>query len=403
MKISAIISEYNPFHNGHKYHIDETRKITNCDIVVIILSGNFVQRGIPSLFNKFKRTSLILENGADLVIELPSIYALSSAEFFASGAVSLLNQLNCINYLSFGSEEGTLNFLNLISDILIDEPSDYKDNLKFFLKEGMSFPKARELSLNNYLTKTLGNSNLSVEKIISKSNNILSIEYIKSLKNNNSKITPITVHRKGGSYNSLNFDLEFCSASAIRNHLLQDNSVSSIINFVPQNVYYTLKNEINNLTSPSSIFEYIKYKTTVDRIPFSLPDATDGLDNRIMNQILFSSDFNELLNNIQTKRYTNTRILRLLTQYFIGFEKYDIKNLRKMPCPYARVLGFNSKGKKALSIIKKNSTIPIITKFPKHNLSPHLQLDLMSTAAYSLINKPTSFNDDYLTSPIIYD
>lgn len=401
MNISAIISEYNPFHNGHKYHIAETKNVTNCDGLVIVLSGNFVQRGAPALLNKFKRAKLALENGADLVIELPSIYALSSAEFFAKGAVSLLNQLNCINYLSFGSEEGTLKTLDLISDVLVEEPSYYKNDLKNFLKEGLSFPKARELSLNNYLTKFSDSKDISIEDIVSKSNNILSIEYLKSLKINSSKIVPITVKRQGGDYNSLSFDYKFCSASAIRNYLFKENSIDFIKDFVPQNVFEAIKEEIHSISSPNDIFPYIKYKATVAKIPLSLPDANDGLNNRILSKLLLCSDFDDLLINIQTKRYTNTRILRLLTQYFIGFESYNIEELRKESCPYARILGFNTKGKEILSILKRKSIIPIITKFPKNNLSPHLSLDLKSTNAYSIINKSTPYNEDYLTSPII--
>lgn len=403
MNISAIISEYNPFHNGHKYHIEKTKKLTNCDGLVIVLSGNFVQRGVPALLNKFKRTKLILENGADLVIELPSIYALSSAEFFAGGAISLLNGLNCINSLSFGSEEGTLDMLNLISDILINEPVLYKDELKNFSKKGLSFPKARELSLNNYLTKILGKNEIYIEEIVSKSNNILSIEYLKSLKLNKSNITPITVKRQGEDYNSLTFNYKFCSASAIRNSIFKEKNVKNIKDFVPDNVFTTIENNINNITMPSDIFQFIKYKATVDKIPISLPDANDGLNNRIMTKIHESTNYDELLNNIQTKRYANTRIFRLLAQYFIGFEQFDVKNLRKAPCPHARILGFNSIGKEILSEIKKNSNIPIITKFPKNNLTPYLELDLKSTAAYSIINKSTPYNDDYLTSPIILD
>lgn len=403
MNISAIISEYNPFHNGHKFHIEETRKITGCDGIVIVLSGNFVQRGIPALINKFKRTKLILENGADLIIELPAIYALSSAEFFAKGAVSLLDQLNSIDYLSFGSEEGTLEILNLVSDILVNEPELYKNQLKKSLNQGLSFPKARESALSSYLLNVLSYENFLIENVISKSNNILSIEYLKSLKIYNSNIQAATVKRQGENYNSLNFDKKFCSASAIRNYLLKEDEFDLIENFVPENVYNSLRHEINNFSSPNDIFPYIKYKAAVEKIPISLPDANDGLDNRILNKIITNHSYENLLNNLQTKRYTNTRLMRILTQYFIGFEKYDIENLRKTPCPYARILGFNSKGKEILKILKKNSNIPLITKFPQKNLSPHLLLDLNSTAAYSIINNSTHFNDDYLISPIILD
>lgn len=403
MNITAIISEYNPFHNGHKYHIDVTKKETNCEGLIIVLSGNFVQRGTPALLNKFKRTKDILENGADLVIELPSVYAVSSAEFFARGAISLLDQLSCVNTLSFGSEEGSLEILNIISSILIEEPEEYKIQLKKFLDNGLSFPKARECSLNNYLTKIMQYNNLDIESIISKSNNILSVEYLKSLKILNSSIKPITVRREGGSYNSLNFDYQFCSASAIRNYIYKEKSVDFIKKFVPDNVFNTLKYEIDNISSQSDIFPFIKYKALVNKIPFSLPDAKDGLDNRIINKLYNSSSLDELLNNIQTKRYANTRITRLLTQYFIGFEGFNIEELRKSPCPHARILGFNSKGKEILKIMKKNSDIPIITKFPKTNLSPHLSLDLSAAAAYSMVDRSTSPIEDYITSPIILD
>lgn len=399
MKISAIIAEYNPLHNGHSYHIKKTIEATQCDGMIAVISGNFVQRGIPSIVDKWTRTRMALNNGIDLVIELPSVYAVSSAEFFAKGAVALLDSLNIVDYISFGSEEGNIEIINTIAKTLADEPLEFKNILKLNLLNGLSFPRARELSLIDYYkSQSIDTSRIS--DVIGKSNNILSIEYIKSLINLNSKIKPFTILRKGGSYNSTSLNHEFSSATAIRAFIKSREESENLKNMVPTTVYNQLKNSLC-YTFEEDIFNFIKYKAIVQKKKIELPDAGEGLNNKIIRDLSNSDSYKTLIDNLKTKRYPQTRLTRILCQYFIGFEDFDIKRLRSEISPYVRVLGFNEKGKEILKEIKRKSELPLITKINDKDLNEHLILDLKATAAYSLLNKNVRYNDDYLISPII--
>ncbi|WP_163192620.1 nucleotidyltransferase [Clostridium thermarum] len=408
MKVAAIICEYNPLHNGHLYQIDLTKKITGCDSLIAIMSGNFVQRGEPAIIDKWLRTKMALSNGVDLVMELPSIYALSSAEFFAEGAVSILNNLNVVNALCFGSECGEILPLLRIAEILYMEPEDYRAYLKTFLNEGRVYPAARSLALQKYITVNLKDSSAAYKNILMTSNNILGIEYCKSLIANNSSIKPYTITRIGSGYNDENISNGFSSATAIRKHLKNHGSMESIASQLPKNsfdIIMQLKKDNYDFTYPDSMFRYIKYKalTKRDTNIENLFDVSEGLHNRLYKYILESNSLEDLISKIKTKRYTYTRLCRILTQYFIGFEEFDQSTLLNSKCDYIRVLGFNRRGGEILNLIKKNSTMKIISKFPKNITNDILKLDLASTRAYSVINKNVRYNDDYLRSPIIFD
>lgn len=215
MGILGIIVEYNPFHNGHLYHLQTSKELTKCDYTIAVMSGNFVQRGEPAIVDKWKRTQMALKAGIDLVIELPVVYATSTAENFAYGAVKLLDSLKIVDCFSFGSEKGDLNELTKIAEILLEEPIYYRKALKEYLKSGITFAKARELALQKVI------NNNEIEKILQTSNNILAIEYLKSLKKIGSSITPFTIKRKGSLYTSLELKGEFASASSIRKHIFE--------------------------------------------------------------------------------------------------------------------------------------------------------------------------------------
>ncbi|MCY6959488.1 nucleotidyltransferase [Clostridium brassicae] len=398
MNITAIIAEYNPLHKGHIYHINESKKLTNCDGVLCIMSGNFVQRGVPAIVDKWSRTEMALKSGVDLVIELPVIYSLSSAEFFAQGAVSILNNLGIVKNLCFGSESGDVDILKRIAHILSEEPLEFKLKLKEFLNKGLSFPSARSKALKYFFN----NTSLTSE-VLSSSNNILGIEYCKSLLNLKSSITPYTIQRQGGTYNSTSLENNFSSATAIRKALKENNSVSSIEDNIPSCSSEILKNLINknSLSFAEEMFNFLKFK--IFTCPYNienLPDVSEGLHNKIIKSIYKSNSYKELINNIKSKRYTETRINRILCQYFIGFENYDTKTLRKSNGTHARVLGFNEKGKQILKILKTTSSIPIYTKLPKI-LNPYLSLDIQATKAYSLINNNISPFSDYLLNPVM--
>lgn len=400
MNLTGIITEYNPFHNGHKLHLETAIHNTNADGIVCIMSGNFVQRGEAALLDKWTRTQIALENGVDLVIELPTYYALSSAENFAFGSVSILNSLNCVNNLFFGSEVGDVNILHKIATILTDEPIEYKENLKYFLNQGLSFPSARE----NSLLKILGNE---VKEVISSSNNILGIEYIKSLLTLKSKIIPSTLKREGSTYNDENLSLTFSSATAIRAALKSNDSTEIIKTTVPEPTYKILKEklkDIENLNFQDEMFKYIKFKLITSCVNFNnLSDVNEGIDNKLLKEIYNSNSYSEFVFKCKSKRYTYTKISRILTKIFIGIDSFNEKDLNNCENLYCRVLGFNSKGREILKHIKKNSDIKLITKVGKFTDNPLLDLDIQATKSYSLLNKNINPNMDYLQSPIILD
>ena len=217
--VLGIISEYNPFHNGHMHHLQECKKNTKCDGVICIMSGNFMQRGGPAIIDKWKRAQMAIENGVDLVIELPTYYAVSSAEFFAYGSVSILNSLEIVNNLFFGSECGDIKSLTKIAQTLVEEPWEFKEILKRNINSGLTFAKARELALIEFT-----NDNY-IENIISSSNNILGIEYIKAILKLNSPIVPFTLKREGSSYNDKLLSTSFSSATSIREALKNKNDI----------------------------------------------------------------------------------------------------------------------------------------------------------------------------------
>ena len=396
--ITGIITEYNPFHKGHEYHLQNAKHHTNADGVVCVMSGNFMQRGIPAIIDKWKRAEMAIKNGIDLVLELPLVYSISSAEHFAFGSVSLLNSLGIVDYLYFGSEEGNIDTLDDIAKVLVSEPYEYKSLLKNNLNLGLPFHLSRANALNNYL-----NCN-DVLNVLSNSNNILAIEYIKALRTLNSLIIPRTLKREGASYNNSNLDSLFSSATSIRKHL-KENSLSELINVLPQ-VSYDILCDLSFSDYPfifeEDMFKYIKYKLlTNEKSLLKLPDISEGLENRILKEILNSNSLNELILNSKSKRYTYTRINRILAQSFLNLEDFDLFNLSKMPTPYARVLGFNSVGRNMLKNIKSKDNINVITKVPKNNLCDHMKIDILGTKAYSLLNSKVNPMEDYLKSPII--
>ena len=396
--ITGIITEYNPFHKGHEYHLEKAKSDTNADGVVCIMSGNFMQRGIPGIIDKWKRAEMAIKNGVDLVLELPLVYSISSAEHFAFGSVSLLNSLGIVDYLYFGSEKGSIDTLEDIAKTLVSEPHEYRILLKHNLKSGLPFHLSRANALNDYLSSN------DVLNVLSSSNNILGIEYIKALRNLNSLIIPKTLKREGASYNDNNLNPSFSSATSIRKHL-RENSLRELISVIPKNSYdilYDLSSSNYPFTFEDDMFKYIKYKLlTNEKSLLNLPDISEGLENKIFKEILFSNSLNELILNSKSKRYTYTRINRILAQSFLNLEDFDLFNLSKMPAPYARVLGFNSTGRNMLKNIKSLGNIDIITKVPKNNLCDHMKIDILGTKAYSLLNSRVSPIDDYLKGPII--
>lgn len=398
MNVTGIIAEYNPFHNGHLYNIEMAKKITNCDYVACLMSGNFVQRGTPALIDKWNRTKMALENGIDLVIELPVIYSLSSADIFAYGGINIFESTGIINNIFFGSECGDIKLLSKIGRIFAEEPPEYKKLIKNFIAQGLSYPSSRSMALNAYL-----HSSKKYDDILKMPNNTLGIEYCKNIFKLNSKIKPYTVKRTGSDHNDDELKIA-PSASAIRKYIKEGGSLLNLEDSMPCSSFKLIEKLYSKgykFAFPQDMLKYIKYKSLYDFKDIKkIYDVKEGLENRIDKYIHNAESFDDLVQDIKSKRYTYSRISRILCQYFIGFEKYNVESLIKSPVSYIRVLGFNNKGRELLRQIKKSSDLKIITKIPKR-MDDRLKLDIQSTNCFSLLCGSIKYNDDFYSSPII--
>ena len=397
MNVTGIITEYNPFHLGHLHHLKECKKNTNCNGVICVMSGNFVQRGMPAIMDKWERAKIAVKNGVDLVVELPLIFSISSAETFAYGAVAILEKTKIVNNLYFGSEHGNVLDLNKIASVIIKEPIEYKNTLKKELAKGVPYHYARLTSLKNYF------NDINLEEIISSSNNILGIEYLKALIRLNSPIKPYTLKRIGSNYNDENITSLYASATSIRK-TLSFNDFDKIKEVLPKESYeeiINLKNTDYKFVYPEDIFPFLKYKILTEGENLSkLSQLKEGLDNKIKKEILNSNNLNEFILNIKSKRYTYTAISRALVSFFIGMENFSLDHIKNSSIEYIRPLAFNERGSKILKEIKNKESVKIITKLPKNIEKSMLSLDLLGTKAYSILNKNISPMEDYLRSPI---
>ena len=417
--VLGIIAEYNPFHNGHLYHLKESKKATGAEYTVAIISGNFTQRGSTSIIDKWKKTEMALQNGVDLIIELPVLYSISSSENFAEGSIKILNSLGIIDFLSFGSETSNIKILNNFANILYDEPKEYKKILSNYLDTGLSFPKARENALLEYIKNFEDvNTNFdNYQNILSSPNNILGIEYLKALKKYKSSIKPVCIKRSIADYNSsdISINTSIASATAIR-ELIKNKNFNTIKTVIPEKSYSILADCINSgcIIPDLNCFEkeiiYVLRKMSIKEIA-NLPDVSEGLEFLIKKTVNSCNTLTELLNTIKSKRYTITRLQRILLYALLDISKKDMKLSKEVDSPYIRVLGFNDNGKKLISkIMDKNPNQPLITsvkKFVDNNSNTSLQTmlnkDIFATNVYSLGFKNNSFaNLDFKNGVITF-
>ena len=360
------------------------------------------------MIDKWSKAKIALKCGIDLVLELPTLYSISSAENFSQGAVRILNSLNIIDYLAFGSETNDINKLNNLAEILYDEPEEYKNILSKKLDEGISFPKAREIALLEYLH----NDNNYIN-IISTPNNILAIEYLKALKKYNSNIMPIAIPRYKVGHNDLAFSNNISSATFIRN-MIKNNKINNVKNFVPKESFSIIDENIKlgHVIFSLSQFEkqiiYMLRRMTVNEIS-NLPDVSEGLEFNIKNNANLTNNIHELINNIKSKRYTSTRLQRIMLYALLNITKDDI-NISKTTLPYIRILGCNSNGKLLLSkISKSNPKLNVVTsvkgfydKISDDNLKLIFDKDILSSNIYTIGYTGTSFgNLDFSNGMII--
>lgn len=391
-RVIGVIAEYNPFHNGHYYHLQATKEITGADYCVAVISGNFTQRGDTSIVNKWAKTYMAICGGADLVIELPTVYSISSAENFANGAIKILDNLKVVDAVSFGAEANDLATLNNIANVLYEEPKAYTNILAHELKKGISYPSARENALMMYLNDIKRYANT-----LNSPNNILAIEYLKALKVQKSKLEPIMIKRKKVYYNDNKIVDDFASATAIRK-LLQDGEYTNLRKVIPRSSYTIIGQEARKGSIVLSLEKYEKEiiytlrRMKVEDIA-NLPDVSEGLQFAIKNAANESNTLKDLISNIKSKRYTQTRIQRILLYALLGIDKKLMDNSKKI-VPYVRVLGFTQKGKSLLSeIARTNPKLNIITSLKKYMdqnqnknkiLAEMLEKDIFATDIYTL-------------------
>lgn len=393
MKTVGLITEYNPFHNGHQFHIEKAKELTGADYVIVVMSGNYVQRGTPAIMPKSIRTECALLSGADLVIELPVCYSTGSAEYFAAGAVSLLNQLGCIDSICFGSECGEITPLKYIADIVSREPVEYQNLLKKYLKSGDSFPKARQKALCEYMSGHIHDypdfHSWDFGEILKSPNNILGIEYLKSLDRMQSDITPYTIQRIGSGYHDTHLENEFSSASAIRREI---DSLELIERYIPEDSFRILKREWNKTFPVHSNDLSLVLKTTLlHETPESLTeymDVSQELANRICNHLNDFQNFEQFCDLLKTKELTRSRISRALLHIILRIRKEDVSLFQKEGITfYIKVLGFRRDKTELLNKIKITSKLPLITKYShKRSINSYgktmLESDIIASNIY---------------------
>lgn len=345
MSIIGIVCEFNPFHCGHKHLIDSVKK--DGDTLVCVMSGNFVQRGEPAVFPKDVRVKAALYNGADIVLELPFIYATASAEIFCENAVRILAAFGC-DTVAFGSECGDIKRLERIAEITA--MSDFDRRMKAYLEKGISYPSAREKAICDYKDGAA----------VSSPNDILAVEYIKAVNKNGYNIKPVTVKREGAGYNSLDGTQKFASATLVRN-MLYENGV--IQDFVPENTTEIYSSAL----ADGKIIDKAKYETAVsallrsrrEKIGDDTANMSEGLENRIISAVTSETTLDGIYDSAKTKRYTHSRIRRAVLSSAFGVTKSDLS----IKTPYIRLLGLNMRAADTLGKCAKNSSLPFVVSY----------------------------------------
>lgn len=359
MKIVGLITEYNPFHNGHLYHIQKAKEVTGADAVIAVMSGDFVQRGAPSIMPKHLRAACALLSGVSAVIELPVCYALSSAESFALGAVSLLDKLGVADSVCFGSECGEIRVLQEIADLLSEEPETYRTALRESLRNGLSFPSARQKALSQY------------GPVLSQPNNILGIEYLKALRTLNSSIRPYTIRREGSGYHDPALGKRFSSAQAIRENL---EDLPALSDQIPSHCL-ALMNSCRGSRFPlqKNDFSLLLKAKLLTETPASLmnyADISEDLANRILGRRNDFVNLEQFCSLLKTKELTYSRISRALFHILLNISRKDMERYRDAGYTfYARLLGFRKQDSRLLTEMKRRSQIPLITRLSRADLT----------------------------------
>lgn len=399
-QVLGIVAEYNPWHMGHKYQLEESMKLCGAEYSVGIMNGDFTQRGEPAVLDKWARAGMALAGGLDLVLELPFYFGCNSAEFFASGAVDLAAATGTITHLGFGSESGDVETIKNVAKFLADEPLEFQNALAEKMKTGVSFPRARMEVLSGFLGSNAAN-------LLASPNNILAVEYVKQLYKLGSNITPVTVKRTGGGYNDENW-CQIASATAIRKVLRQmadscDVSEKNCLQrkleeMVPKETYQGLMENFDRLVFKDNqkFYDLVRYRLLENKDLSQIFSAAEGIENAFIKNVRKSQSLEDLLGQVKSKRYTYAGLSRVAAHMVMGFEKNHNKP------KYIRVLGFNERGRDVLKMIKANLAegYELVTNANKANSD--LSLDIKASDMYNLISEQDLYKkSDYLMRPVM--
>lgn len=375
MEIIGIVAEYNPFHNGHLYQIQKIKEKYPDSILVAVVSSTFTQRGTVSILNKWTKTKIALDNHIDIVIELPFVYATQSSDIFAKGAVALLNKLK-VTRIIFGTERDNLNELSLSADIQLNN-KEYHKLVKLYLSKGLNYPTATNKALEDL-----------TGQVVTTPNDLLALSYIKEIKSNNYQIKYENIKRTS-SYHGTEINNNITSASNIRKLYQENKDIDNLIPYSKEQLYKVGMNKFLPL---------LKYQIFLNQDNLNKYQTVDeGIEGRIIKYITKSSTYEELINNIKTKRYTYNKISRMLLHILISFTKEEAQNIN---IDYIRLLGFSPNGKHYLNKIKKELDVPLITGYKK-NISKVLDIELRTTKIYTLIIGNELLLEEYRNKPII--
>lgn len=375
IKKIGIICEYNPFHNGHVYHIEKIKELFPNSIIVLVMSGCFTERGEISMLNKWDKTEIALNHNVDLVVELPHFYATNSADIFAEGAIRILSYLNC-DYLVFGSECNNIDLFNQLVDIQLYN-EDYDNLVQEYMDSGLNYPTSMSKALKDLCDET-----------ITTPNDLLGLSYIKQIKLQESSIIPLTIQRTN-NYHDKEINDNITSATSIREALKNNQDIT---NYVP----YDTKDKLITTNYEEKYYTLLKYKliSEIDELDKYL-DVSEGLDKRIKKFILKSNTKQELIENIKTKRYTYNRLNRMFLHIITNLKKSDVTKLKQIN--YIKILGFNEQGKDHLKEVRKDGLIPVITNYSQLD-DLALDYELQVTFLYNYITNQEELNQKELKS-----
>lgn len=368
MKITGILAEYNPFHNGHLHQIQKIRTQTDSDYIIILMSGNFVQRGEPAIIDKYARAKMALSCGADLVLELPAMWASASAEYFAKAGVFLFEQMGCIDTLCFGTETFNIPLLKQTASFLYEEPNEYQALLSSFLKNGLPYPAARMKAMLEYCrTNDLITDEKELSALLSSPNNILALEYMKALKMYNSSITPFPILREGAGYHDQSLETKNASATAIRRSLKDNTAPDALTDAIPPAANAVFSDYLSRFpymeaNDFSEILHYLLLLYSAEELAH-FADCNLKIAHRLKNNLGSFSSFTQFCEQMKSRDITYTRMSRIFTHILLHLTNEDYVSAKEnQAAAYLRPLGFCKKSAPLLSVLKKNSSIPFLSK-----------------------------------------